>query len=270
MKQLAPGNFFGQINQTKKLGGIISTDTGYTHDYVDWHYHENAYFTFILEGKIIEQSKNQTYQCTAGSLLFHNWQEAHCNIKPKGFTRGFHIELNNKWLTDFDIDISKLGGSINICNPGIKILLHQIFKETKVMDNVSAVSIQQLLLQVFYQLLYDDKNFTNKNPLWVNKLKEILHDDLVQTLSLDHLAGLLNIHPVHLSRDFIKYFNCNLGEYIRRIRIERSLSLLPNRELSLTDIAFTCGFFDQSHFLRWFKQFNGITPSAYRKIIYKN
>ncbi len=91
METLKTGSFYGQTNQTLHLDFATITDTEYTHDKVDWHYHENAYFTFILDGKVIEGNKKEVYNCTAGSLLFHNWQDPNYNIKPKGYTRGFHI-----------------------------------------------------------------------------------------------------------------------------------------------------------------------------------
>jgi AraC family transcriptional regulator len=58
-----------------------------------------------------------------------------------------------------------------------------------------------------------------------------------------------------------------MGEYIRKLRVEKSFALLAGDDLSLTDIAFACGFADQSHFLRCFKQFGGSNPSAYRKLL---
>lgn len=270
MEQLKPGIFYGQTNHTINLDDIILTGTEYTLDFVDWHYHENAYFTFILEGNVNEHSKQHTHSCSAGTLLFHNCEEPHYNTKSKGFTRGFHVELNRNWFNSLDIDISTLNGNLNISHPHIKLLFYNIFKETKINDGATLVTIQQLLIQGFTQMLNTDKTIERKNPLWVNKVKEILHDDYSQKLTLENLSASLNIHPVHLSRDFVKYFNCTLGTYVRKIRIEKSLSFLYNRNLSLTDIAFSCGFFDQSHFLRCFKQANGITPSAYRKILCRN
>lgn len=91
MKYLQTGQFHGQTNKTILLNGLTLTDTEYTHDKVDWHYHENAYFTFILQGNLIEGNRNEVYNCSAGSLLFHNWQEPHYNIKPDGFTRAFTL-----------------------------------------------------------------------------------------------------------------------------------------------------------------------------------
>ncbi|NJM53248.1 MAG: helix-turn-helix transcriptional regulator [Blastocatellia bacterium] len=77
----------------------------------------------------------------------------------------------------------------------------------------------------------------------------------------------MDVHWVHLSRDFPRYFRCNFSEYVRKIRVEKSLNLLRNQQLALTEIALICGFADQSHFIRSFKQFHGITPKKFRQII---
>src|SRR5207253_1798996 len=104
-------------------------------------------------------------------------------------------------------------------------------------------------------------------PLWVKKISEILHDECCESISLTQLATILDIHPVHLSRDFSRYFHCGFGDYIRKSKIEKSLSLLSNKKQSLTDITFECGFSDQSHFTRCFREMIGISPLAYRKIL---
>ncbi len=54
MEQLRTGTFFGTTNETVQLDFCTITNTEYTLDKVDWHYHENAYFTFILKGKLLE------------------------------------------------------------------------------------------------------------------------------------------------------------------------------------------------------------------------
>jgi AraC family transcriptional regulator len=267
MKHLQTGEFHGQTNKIIDLNGIILTDTEYTHDKVDWHYHENAYFTFILQGNVIEGNKKETYTCSAGSLLFHNWQDPHYNIKPDGFTRGFHVELKNNWFKKFSFDISPLQGSINISNPDTRFLFHKIFKETKISDDISSLSIQELLLQVFEQLFRNNEVKHYNKPLWAGKIKEMLQNGFCKSHTLEDLAKPLGIHPVHLSRYFQKYFHCGLGEYVRKLRVEKSLTLLSNKKLSLTEIAFECGFADQSHFNRCFKDIMDVTPFAYKRLL---
>lgn len=268
MKLLSTGNFFGETSRIIIFDGITLTDTEYTHKNVDWHYHENAYFTFLLQGKLIEGNKKESYRCSAGSLLFHSWQEPHFNTKPDEYTRGFHIEFDKNCFADFAFDIDALQGSFNIENPDIKFLLYKIFRETRIFDDGARPSIQMLLLEIFGRMLQLKQNSQNKKPLWAKRLKEILHDGYAEKLSLKSLSGELQVHPVHLSRDFPRHFQCTFGEYVRKVRVEKSLAFLADKNLSLTEIAFQCGFADQSHFLRCFKKINGVNPSEYRRILF--
>lgn len=265
---LHTGQFYGQTNETIKFGGLTLTDTEYTHAFVDWHYHENAYFTFILEGTVLEGNKKETYHCAAGSLLFHHWQEAHYNIKPKGFTRGFHIELTPAWFESCGLDKNRLQGSIHLQHPALTTLMYNIVKETKLDGVHSQLPVDALLTELFAFAGNAAKQAKNKNPLWVKRIKELLHEsDMDGQWSLSALSQYLDIHPVHLSRDFSKYFRCSLGHYIRTLKLQRALRLLPDLQLSLTAIALQSGFADQSHFIRSFKALYHITPMAYRKLL---
>jgi AraC family transcriptional regulator len=49
MHQLQTGQFFGQTNQKLHFDGLVFTDTEYTHDKVDWHYHQNLYLAFYIQ-----------------------------------------------------------------------------------------------------------------------------------------------------------------------------------------------------------------------------
>ena len=267
MTNLTTGQFYGKTNELLQVEGLTLTDTEYTHDWVDWHFHENAYFTFILEGCVLEGNKKETYYCSAGSLLFHNWQEAHYNKKPPGFTRGFHIELDPNWLNSLDLDIGRIQGSLNVVNPQLKVLLYKIVKESKFEDTTRYIAIQSLLIEAISSLVGYEKDAYRRPPSWVIQLRDVLHDTPLENWTLPALAQTVGVHPVHLSRSFTHYFNCTLSHYIRSIKIQRSLSLLPQKSLSLTDIALECGFADQSHFIRCFKAIYQTKPSAYRTIL---
>lgn len=265
MKNLRHGEFFGQTNETLNFDGITITDTEYTHPYVDWHYHENPYFTFLIQGNMKEGNKKETYDCSTGTLLYHHWEDAHYNTKPNIFTRGFHIEITKDWFEKFQLSKDLTEGSFNIKNPSIKLLMYQIFKETKLNDDSFDLSVHQLLLSLFDQLSNQKVN-SEKKPIWVKQIDEILHESFTEKLSLNDLSKTIDIHPIHLSRDFQKYFQCNLGEYLRKLKVEKSLKILNDFE-SLSEVALECGFSDQSHFIRCFKENLGITPLKYRQIL---
>ncbi len=69
--------------------------------------------------------------------------------------------------------------------------------------------------------------------------------------------------PTYLSQMSPRYFRANIGEYIRKVRVDKATVLLSCKHLTLTQIAYDCGFSDQSHLIRCFKEFNGMTPGQY-------
>jgi AraC-like DNA-binding protein len=127
---------------------------------------------------------------------------------------------------------------------------------------------ENLLLNVFHKYISKKKRSVKKTPSWAKELKEIIQDqiDTNLTLSLKQISKELNVHPAYLSREFSKYFeDLSFGDYIRKLRIEKSIHLLHSSAYSLTEIAYLTGFSDQSHFTRIFKKFTGKNPSEYRR-----
>jgi AraC-like DNA-binding protein len=127
--------------------------------------------------------------------------------------------------------------------------------------------IDSLLLEVYKKFL-NQRSAAKKIPSWAKELKDIIQDqiDTNLTLSLKEVSQSLNVHPTYLSREFSKYFDdLTFGDYIRKLRIEKSINLLNESTHSLAEIAFLTGFSDQSHFNRTFKKYTGKNPSEFRK-----
>lgn len=130
---------------------------------------------------------------------------------------------------------------------------------------------ENMLLDVYNKFLREKKQKKNV-PEWAKELKEIIQDqiDTNLTLTLKEISESLNVHPSYLSREFSKYFDdLSFGDYIRKLRIEKSITLLQDPKYSLAEIAYLTGFSDQSHFNRIFKMHTGKSPSIYRKSIGK-
>jgi AraC-like DNA-binding protein len=128
-----------------------------------------------------------------------------------------------------------------------------------------------MLIDVYHKFL-NEKKQGKSVPAWAQELKEIIQDqiDTNLTLSLKEISESLNVHPSYLSREFSKYFdNMSFGDYIRKLRIEKSITLLDDPKYSLADIAYLTGFSDQSHYNRIFKLHTGKSPSVYRKNVLK-
>ena len=81
-------------------------------------------------------------------------------------------------------------------------------------------------------------------------------------LSVRGLADMVCLGQKQFGRVFADYVGMKPKEYSRIVRFQKSLWMFQNHHDSYADIAYTCGYSDQSHFIREFRQFAGITPSA--------
>lgn len=267
MNHIKKGHFFGAHKDVLDLEQIVITDTEYTHDKVDWHYHENAYFTYLIHGGLYEENKKEAYELKPGSLLFHNWQDAHYNIKPDIYTQGFHIELEHDWFKRFSLSEEKIEGSMKVENNVIKKQFDKVYLESKINDSSSAMAVDSLLLSIFSHMTSENQASIEKKPKWVKTINEMLNELSDEHLSLANLSKEGNITPIHLSREFRRYFGSTLGEYLRLIKVNKAAALLKNKSLTLSEITNRCNFSDQSHFIRCFKSQYKQTPQQYRKLI---
>lgn len=261
MKYLQSGKFFGDTFNALSVKGITLTETIYTHEWVDWHYHENAYFTYLLEGKMVEGSKKEKNICSRGTLLYHNCQESHYNIKPPGFTKGFHIEISAEWTKEQKLS-GGIEGKCRVSQPQTLHNIQKIYSEFRSNCTDSGSAIEELLVDTFGILEKTGSGINN--PAWLKEVIKIIETRFTENLSLNELSQFAGVHPVHLSRDFKKHFGCNVTSYIRRCRLELALKLISAKNRSLAQIAAECGFADQSHFIKWFKKTAGYTPNSFR------
>jgi AraC family transcriptional regulator len=268
MEKLNTGEFFGNTENKLSLPGITLTRTVYNkHKYVPWHYHECAYFLMLLSGRLIEVNKKEVKQCVPGTVLFHNWQDAHYNEKPEGFASGFHIEIDLSWFSKLMPANKITSGSFEVLNPTTRIQLYRLLKELKNQDNLSELAIESALLKVLMSLGSQEIPTYKNKPAWVERIRQILNDDLSNPFSLSILSDELGIHPIHISRDFSRYFECNLGEYVRKLRVLKAFALMGQEKLSLGEIAFKCGFADHSQMVRCCKDYTAFSPAKFRRFI---
>ncbi|GAB6121047.1 GyrI-like domain-containing protein [Dysgonomonas termitidis] len=98
----------------------------------------------------------------------------------------------------------------------------------------------------------------------VNKAVDYINDNLSTVISLSGLAGIAGLSSFHFHRIFRAVMNENPGDYIQRLRLEKTAFKLHTTRLSLADIAEQAGYQSPQALSKAFKKRYGITPSAYR------
>ncbi len=98
----------------------------------------------------------------------------------------------------------------------------------------------------------------------MNRAIDSIVTNLDQPLRLEELSRVAGFSPFHFHRIFQALMGETLAQFVKRLRLERALSLMarsPKR--SLTEIALACGFASSSDFSRSFKQRYDVPPSRF-------
>lgn len=100
----------------------------------------------------------------------------------------------------------------------------------------------------------------------INRVIDHIEEHLGENLSLEELAEIACFSPYHFHRIFQVSQGETLGQFIQRVRLERSAVLLCSQQKApIIDIALQCGFSNPSAFSRAFSQRFNCTPSQWRK-----
>ncbi|MDN5200243.1 AraC family transcriptional regulator [Fulvivirgaceae bacterium BMA10] len=104
------------------------------------------------------------------------------------------------------------------------------------------------------------------------KVPEIV-EDIIEFVSKYHnepvqiakILDTLGTSSKHLICTFKKVVGVTPKKYIQLVQLNKSLKQIRKQpDKRLTEIALENGFYDQSHFIRVFKKFSGLSPKEYR------
>ena len=263
MKQLTKGKYTGDVISKMAIDDSIITTTHYSSkkNNPNWHYHENLHICFVFQGGKAETKKETSYTQKGGSIFFYHAEETHRWISPNPISKSANIEIGQAFLNKYSLKESDIKKAI-YSNVSAKTLMLKMQQEMVMKEVNSKTAIESLLLEL---VSFSKSSPSKKAPPWVIHLNELLHDQWNEPMSLPEIAFIVGVHPITISKFFRKYFSCTLGEYQRKLKIEKSIQLIKESQLSLTEIAFLCGFTDQSHFTRNFKKMTGFLPKDFQK-----
>jgi AraC-like DNA-binding protein len=246
--------------------------------------------TIVLSGTATHIVNNEKYFIKKGDMfvisdnIAHGFENPHdfkiCNImyrlndllrsdnditKSAGFHALFVIEpfLNrdNKFnsrlqlsFSQFEAIIVQIASMINEYNnklDGWKTILYGDF----------------LHLIVLLSRAYDVNSDNKDMVLNIARPITYIGNHFTEAISVVDLAKMANMSVRHFTRVFHNVYNISPNNYIIQIRIQNSYSLLKNSSLSISEVAFLCGFNDSTYYTRQFKKLTGFTPGQYRKFL---
>jgi AraC family transcriptional regulator len=88
---------------------------------------------------------------------------------------------------------------------------------------------------------------------------------IIEPILVADLCALVQRSEAHFSRSFKRTFGESPHSFVVRRRVELAAQYMLTTDAYLNDIALRCGFTDQAHLCKHFRQAAGHTPAAWRR-----
>ncbi len=112
----------------------------------------------------------------------------------------------------------------------------------------------------------DGNKLGKKKPqeFYLEAAHQFIESNYTQDIGLQELAAQLGVHANYLGTVIQRLSDKKFGKHLQAYRIQRAKILLATGTMSVTQVAYSCGFNDSNYFSTIFKKESGLTPKAYR------
>ena len=97
----------------------------------------------------------------------------------------------------------------------------------------------------------------------VNTILAYIYEHYSEKIDLETLARLTFCTESHISRVFKKHTGMTIVSYVHKVRIEQSIRMMEEDNLSVKEAAEEVGYQNLNNFYKYFKQFIGAPPASY-------
>lgn len=254
-----------------------------------WHWHPEIELTWVMSGEIEYHINDRTYMLTSGQGLFGNSSTLHSGyMKDKQECTYLSITFHPRFLYGYEnsalqtkyvnfITANDMWSSLLlekdvIWHQEIISCMQKIYDMSKEPPIDYELQVHLLLMQIWQKLYHYFVSLPkkeNKSAQYLQRLRKIvsyIQDHYDQEISLEDVAGSVNICKSECCRFFKKHMNMTIFEYILLLRIQNSLPLLRNGE-NITKVAGMVGFSSPAYYSQIFKRYMKCTPREYKENI---
>jgi AraC-like DNA-binding protein len=236
------------------------------------HNHREIEMVTIRDGEAMLYVGDEMYAVKKGDTFFVSPYELHYTVIPQGAT------YVNRCIC-FDASLLQDTALIEALEEGSVMLtsvVHDKYVGETVMQIYEALTtradgwrmeVQGRLLLLFAHLKRTGHLKAVDRPraeMFTRQVLTFLRERYADSITSADAATALFVSQGHFCRQFKQHFGDSFSAYLRRYRLEKSLELLCESSLSVTDIARAVGLDDPAYYTKCFREIYGVSPRTYR------
>lgn len=229
------------------------------------HTHPTPTICYVLRGRFREHSAGTVAECVSETMKVMPAEEVHWNSFGDAATHGLRIDVDRQQFANSSSILEMLDTQLVFNRPGAGELARQTIMELRAGGPTSLIAAEGLALQMIAELAREAAPKTaGAVPKWLRIADELIRASVHQSHTIAEIAQASGVSATTLARGYRSTYGCTVGERIRKLRIEAAARALVETDATLSVVALSAGFYDQSHFSNVFRKHMGLTPSDYR------
>lgn len=248
-----------------------------------WHYHPEIELVFVNQGSGKRQIGSHISYYRDGDLILIGSNLPHCGFTDNltNLERETVIQLNPQFLGEAFFNLPEIKGIKNLLERAKKGIVFQGKDKQQIGDKIEELDKKDsfarfLGLLEILKLLEKATNYKILNAEGfiletaaqdndrINIIFNVVKEEYQRSIRLEEIAGKVSLTVPAFCRYFKKITGKTFTRFVNEYRLAHAAKLLHEKQISITDVCFECGFNNFSHFNKQFKSFTGKSPSDYR------
>lgn len=248
-----------------------------------WHFHPELELVYVNKGRGKRHIGNHLSYFNNSQLLLIGSNLPHNGFTDRLTTNGSQtlVQFRDDFMGKEFFEVPEMRPVKDLLDRSKKGVLFGIPTKQKLGKKIQKLTekkgFQQILffLEILHQLAKtDDYSLLNVDgyafetePQDSSKIDSIykhINDNFKNHISLDEIADVASMTVPAFCRYFKKVTGKTFTKLVNEYRVVHATKLLYESQMSITDIAYECGFNNFSHFNKLFKENTGKNASKYR------
>ncbi len=267
---------------------VIKREESFFHS--PFHYHPELELVYIIESHGKRIIGNSVEQFEAGDMVFLGSNISHVWLNDEIYYQGISKLKAKSIVVYFNKDIfGPLFYEIKETNKVGSLFSHAIrgLSITGKTNKLIAQKLERLLKKKDFDLIVglfeilsilvdsNETSFINSeaftpvdDKIKTDRLSDVykyVKEHYMEDITLVGISKLANLTPPSFCRIFKMRTKKHFVEYLSEVRISNACKYLMESDMSISEVAYACGYKTVSNFNKLFKKITGVTPQAYKR-----
>lgn len=248
------------------------------------HWHEHLQIFYFIGGEGFLGCSQKCFTVFKGTIAIINSRELHYLESLNDNFRFYTIRIDLSFLFSDQID-SCQAKYLSPLSENLIIFKNLVTNDSEVLKCVTTIIKEYFKRDIGYELAvkayiynlvvlllrnYIDEFTIEKKCIYrldnfkrLHEVFEYIDNNYNKKICAKELSNIAHISTYYLCRIFKQITGRTATEYINEIRLKKSMELLKNGTMNITEISINCGFSDVNYYCRLFKKKYGVSPTKF-------